>query len=123
MTIDKDALDQILKDIALTGSASEENRTFQVILASRSNAFHLLDNSSGLPKIRPHIVNKFKFLIAQPTALQAFNPFEIRCCLCHKVISYPAWYYTLKYSVNEFHYFVCFDGLNPNRVTARCYRR
>lgn len=121
MIDDKTAQD-MLKSIITSGAASEENKTIQVILASRSNLSAIIDISSGLPKIRLNVRDKFKLVLSQPIILQAFNPFEIRCCLCNKVITYPAWYLCLRYMVNEFHYFICFDNANSNKPTAKCFR-
>lgn len=123
MALDKDTLDQILKDITNTGYSLEENRSVNLVLASRSNLTTILDSSSGLPKVKASIAKQFKLVLSIPLALQAFNPFEIRCCLCHKVIMYPAWYYMVRFAVNEFHYFICFDRHSANKVTARCYKR
>lgn len=121
MPIDREVMEAILKDIQSTGVASEENRTLSVIIASRSHLQHVLNNSSGSPRIRN--ASKFKLILSQPQSLLAFNPFEIRCCLCTRVISYPCWYHSVRYAVNQFHYFVCFDKNSTNEPTTKCYRK
>ena len=123
MSLDDKAKEDILKSISISGVASDENKTVQIVLASRNNLNTILDSSSGLARIRTNAANKFKLLISQPLVLTGFNPFELRCVLCKKVITYPAWYLCLRYAVNEFHYFVCFDSNSPDKVTAHCYRR
>jgi len=121
MPLDKDTLEQILKDIQSTGVSSEENRSFKPLIASRSQLQNVINLSSGMPRIRNE--SKFNLILSQPLALQAFNPFEIRCCLCKNIISYPCWYYSVRYAVNVIHYFICFDSNLTDKPTARCYKR
>lgn len=122
--IDNNDLDDILSSIELGGAASTENAVEnQIILGSRNNLNHIAGVSSGRMKIYPSIAKKFQLLLTQPAMLKALNPFEIRCVLCKQVISYPAWYYSIKYAVNHFHYFVCFDSSQPTKPTTKCYRR
>lgn len=83
----------------------------------------ILDLGSGAARIQRTALKYTKLILSQPEALSNYNPFEIRCCLCRKVISYPAWYYSIKYAVNHFHYFVCFDNSSSSKPTTRCYRR
>ena len=124
MSINDELKNELLKNISLSGAASEENASeIQIVLGSRTNLNHILNLSSGMPRIRGNVISKFKLLLSQPLTLQALNPFQIRCCLCQSVISYPAWYYSIRYSVNHFHYFICFDSNSTNKPTARCYRR
>ena len=116
--------DEMLRSISLRGGIEEENiKSNPIILGSRNNINHILNTSSGLPKIHAYISKRFQLIMSQPLALQALNTFEIRCCLCRNVISYPCWYYNIKYSVNHFHYFVCFDSDSSNKVTAKCFKR
>jgi hypothetical protein len=115
---------QILDLIALSGAASEEFiKSKHIILGSRSNLNHIAGVGSGSLKIYPSISRKFSLILSQPLVLQSLNPFEIRCVLCKRVISYPAWYYSIRYAVNHFHYFVCFDSSNPDKPSTKCYRR
>lgn len=121
MPLDKDSSDEILRSIGLEGAASEENKSVNIVLGNRANLGHVINLASGLPQIRPNLRNKFDLILSQPEALQALSPLQVRCCLCNRVISYPAWHYHVKYAVNHFHYFICFTG--NNGVTAKCYRR
>jgi len=113
----------ILKSITLEGASLSENKTRHLILGSRHNLNHIAGISSGSLKIYPSISNKFKLILSQPQSLSVLSPFEIRCVFCKRVISYPCWYYSIKYAVNHFHYFVCFDSESPNKPSTRCYRR
>lgn len=114
---------EILKSIALTGAASRENaRTVPVIADLETANNSILDRAGGLAKIKPYLIKsgKFKLVLSQPSQLQAMSNFEIRCCLCRKVIAYPAWHHDLKLAVNHLHYFVCFDATSAGKPTARC---
>jgi hypothetical protein len=85
------------------------------------NGSNILSFSSGSARIASP--NKFDIIFARPWALEMLHPSEVRCSLCKRVITFPAWYHDVKASVNHFHYFVCFDPTSPNKVTAKCYRR
>jgi len=108
---------EILDSIASSGRVEEKE------IKINSNINHVLSFSSGAARIQSTFVRKAQLILSQPAILQSLSNFQIRCALCHRVISYPAWYYNIKYSVNQFHYFVCFDNLNPTKPTARCYRK
>lgn len=114
---------EMLRNISLGGSPSLENAEVHVVLGSRNNLTVIMDRSSGLPKIRKEAAAKFTLLVRQPLILEALNAFEIRCCLCKQVIGYPAWYWSKKYAVNHFHYFICFDASSPLKPTTKCYKR
>lgn len=115
---------QILKSLELEGSAETENaQRRNIILGSRNHLTHIINPHDGKPKIRKNIIQRFQFIIGQPKSLSALSPFEIRCCLCGKVISYPAWYYKLEFAVNVLHFFVCFNAASKTEVDASCYRR
>lgn len=92
------------------------------IIGSSANIHQIAGVTSGSLRIYPSIIKKFELILSQPIS-SAFNPFEIRCAFCKKVISYPCWYYSIKYAVNHFHYFVCFDASCPSKPSAKCYRR
>lgn len=92
------------------------------IIGSPNNVNQITSNSSGSLKIVPSVIKKFKLIFAQPIS-SAFNPFEIRCCLCQRVINYPCWYYKVCYSINHFHYFVCFDSSSSSKPSTRCYKK
>jgi hypothetical protein len=112
--------EEILRSIETEGASLEENKTVHLVLGSRSNLNHIAGVGSGTMKIYPSIAKKFSLILSTPESLKILHPFEIRCVMCKKVISYPAWYYNIKYSVNHFHYFVC---MNDKTVNANCYRR
>jgi hypothetical protein len=118
--IDKDS---IIKSINLEGASLEQNKTVHLILGSRNNLNHITGVSSGKLKIYPSVAKKFELILSTPSSLSALSPFEIRCILCKKVISYPCWYYSIRYAINHFHYFVCFDSHSPQAVNVSCYRR
>src|SRR6267154_1207563 len=107
--IDEELKKQILKSISLTGSVNPDTAVINPIIAGSNNLAMIIDSSSGKPRIHSSRSKQFTLALSQPNSLAQLNPFEIRCCLCHKVISYPAWYYSIKYAVNHFHYFICFD--------------
>lgn len=114
---------EVLRSIELGGASSEENKTVNVVLGSRNNLNHIAGRSSGTLKIYPSISRKFSLILSIPSALKTLTPFEIRCVMCKNVISYPCWYYSVRYNINHFHYFVCFDSGSPSLVNTKCYRR
>ena len=109
---------EILDSIVLTGTAS-----IKVNHIIDKDSSHILDLGSGAARISRTALKHFQLIISQPDLINHLSPFEIRCTLCHKVISYPAWYYEVKYDINHFHYFVCFDSSSPNKPSVKCYRR
>jgi len=121
--MDEELKESLLRNISLTGAADNTIAKVNPIIANRDNAKVILSLSSGLPKISHHYVKRFKLILTQPVSLRALNAFEIRCCLCGNVISYPAWYYKIEYAVNHFHYFICWNDTVTNVVTARCRKR
>ena len=112
--------ESILSSIALSGSASKDSAIILQHLPSHPNA--IIDSSSGLARIRTNLVSQFKLILSQPLALSSLSNFKIRCCLCHEVITYPCWYYNVKYVLNHFHYFVCFDSESHRKVNCKCFR-
>lgn len=108
----------ILQNIASSGSASKE-----VKINIGGNLNHILSLSSGSPRLQTNVIGRFKLILSQPLTLEMMNPFEIRCSFCRKVIKYPCWYYSIKYAVNHFHYFVCFDSSSSDKPSTKCYRR
>jgi hypothetical protein len=92
-----------------------------VVLGNHKNLSHIAANTSGSLEI--YKSRKFILIMDKPKSLAGFDWNEIRCCLCDKVIDWPAWYYNVKYKVNHFHYFVCFDSASPNKPSCKCYRR
>lgn len=119
-----DLKDEILNSIALHGSAALETASIiPVIAGNDKNLGHILNLSSGSPRIHSSIIKRFSLILGMPKPLTAMSALSIRCALCNSVISYPCWYYTIRYAVNQFHYFVCFNPTEPGNVTAKCYKR
>jgi hypothetical protein len=112
--IDKD---DILDSISRFGKTEEE------AIKLNTNINHVLSFSSGAARIQTTCIRKAKLVLSQPLELAILNPFQVRCVLCKKVISYPCWYYDIKYTVNHFHYFLCFDADSPSKPSTKCYRR
>ena len=120
--INEELKESILKSISLSGAATSYGCK-HLVLESRKNLHHIAGNGSGKLAIYPHIAKRFVLTLSQPSKLLALNPFEIRCVLCKNVIRYPCWYYNIRYSINHFHYFVCFDSSSPEKPSTKCYRR
>ena len=119
--MDKELKDSILSSIELSGAASEEKSTIKPNIANTEQALaHITTRSTGILSIKKHL--KFEMIFSQPLALKVLSNLEVRCCLCRTVISYPAWYYSIKYAVNQLHFFVCFDENSVNKPTVKCYR-
>src|SRR5665213_858043 len=117
--IDEQMKTELLSSI--NKSIIEQSRR-NIIIASAANMNQITSISSGSLKINPAAVKRFRLILEQPLS-QAFSPFEIRCCLCHRVISYPCWHYEVKYAVNHFHYFICFDKNSTDKPSTKCYRK
>ena len=109
---------EVLPNVAYGGTVREIAKPIL-----NGNISQILDLGSGSPRIQRTALKRISQIFSQPRELSTLNPFEIRCCLCHEVIRYPAWYYSIKYAVNHFHYFICFDNLSPDKPSTRCYRR
>lgn len=118
-----DSLDKnsILSSIRVSGAALPENAVSAHIISG--NIGHVINFGNGTPAIQSSIKKKFSLILSRPKLLESLSQFEIRCCVCKRVMSYPCWYYEVKYAVNHFHYFVCFDKNENMRVNARCHRR
>ena len=121
MSLSDDLKRQIISSISTEGAASEENKSVNVVIGNKTNLSHVVNYSSGLPRIKSHI--KFHLILSQPEALRGLSPLQIRCCLCSRIISYPAWYYNVRYAVNQFNYFVCFDRDSNDKPNTKCYKR
>lgn len=107
MTITEELRQRLLKSIELSGSTIDDVASKQLINVNPDN---VIDLSSGRPRIKPLLVGRFVFVSSQPTELAELSNLTIRCLNCGKVISYPAWWLKLEYSVSSFHYFICFNG-------------
>lgn len=118
--MDNELAQKILDSIRSSGTVDTKINN---IVSQGENINHVLSLSSGSARLQTNVIKRFSLIISQPDELKRLNPFEIRCCLCHKVISYPCWYYTVKYAVNHFHYFVCFDSSSPDKPNTSCYKR
>jgi hypothetical protein len=88
-----------------------------------TNKNQVLDFSSGKPRIQTSFRKKAVAIFGTPTILKGLSPFEIRCAICSKVISYPCWYHRVRYTVNDVHYFVCFDKDSPEKPSTSCYQK
>ncbi len=99
--------ESILAAITSSGASLPENaRTNHKI---NGNIGYILNLASGLPAFQSAQIKKFKLILSRPALLESLSSFEIRCCVCKRIISFPCWYYSVKYAVNHFHYFVCFS--------------
>lgn len=114
--------DDILKSISYSGTASV-TESIKIVIAERKHLSNIIDLSNGSARLSRSTVKKFSLILSQPTLLSAFKPTEIRCSLCQRLIKYPCWYYSIKYAVNHFHYFVCFDSSSSDKPSTKCYRR
>lgn len=113
--IDEKTAQEILDNIANAGEADEVH--------INGNMNHVISRSSGLPRIQTNVAKKFQLILAQPKELLSLNALQIRCCVCKRVITYPAWYYKLAYTVNKFYYFICFDQASPEKPNVSCLNR
>ncbi len=98
--------DKLLKSIELSGG-TDDLKIRQLVNENLSN---VLDVSAGKQRIKPKSLNKFSLILERPASLNALSSTEVRCLCCNKVIAFPTWYCGLMFSVNLFHYFVCFRG-------------
>ena len=114
---EEDFKNRILTSITETGTATKE---INIIVGNKSQ---ILDFGSGNHRIQRGLIKKFSLILSQPENLYTLSNLQVRCCLCHSVISYPSWYYCRKYAVNHFHYFICFDSSSPLQPSTKCYRR
>jgi len=112
--------DDILKSITLGGRAEIKEKA---IIGSFENRSSILDLSNGAVRISRTTQKKAILILGQPSILAGFKSNEIRCALCGRIISYPSWYYSLNYAVNQFHYFICFDESSKLKPSVKCYRR
>lgn len=112
--IDSETKKEILDLISSRGST--DDKAIQI----NTNINDILNFSSGSARIQSTVRRKAKLILSQPSRLAILNPFQIRCALCHKVISYPCWYYDVRYAVNHFHYFICFDSNSIDKPSTRC---
>jgi hypothetical protein len=112
----------ILRAIALTGAASEENAQSFEKVATPYQMNTIMTRSYGLPKISPYQAKKFSLIMERPKIFEVLHPSEIQCACCKRMISYPAWYWVQRFNVNHFHYFICYNPSSPEKVTSSCYR-
>ena len=115
-TMDEKLAKSLLDAIALGGEIDSP----QVNQIIASNPYHIIDSTSGKTKIKNPSL--FNLIIAQPQSIAALSSLEIRCCICKRVITYPAWYHFIHYAINHFHFFVCFNQANPTEPTTNCMR-
>ena len=115
--IDENTKKEILDSITKYGKTEAEE------LNVNTNIGDVVTFSSGSPRIQRTVTRKATLILGQPKELKDLSNVQIRCVLCNRVISYPAWYYKVEYAINRFHYFICFDAASIAQPTARCYRR
>jgi hypothetical protein len=115
--IDTELKDSMLKSIMTSGQTEE------ISIQVNTNISDILNLSSGSARLQSSVVRKAKLILSKPLNLHSLSSLQIRCCLCHKIINYPCWYYEVKYAVNHFHYFICFqpsaDNTKPNTFCMR----
>lgn len=110
----------VLKSIAIAG---ETEAKITAIIGSRNNLTAILDMSNGSPRLTRTVIKRAVLILYQPSALAGFDRREIRCALCNSQITYPTWHYEVKYAVNQFHYFICFNADTSDKPSTKCYRR
>lgn len=115
--MDNELQKQILESINKSGKSETPE------LKINTNIDHVLSFSSGSARLQTTLLRKVVLILSKPLGLRELSSQQIRCCLCHRVISYPAWYYEVKYAVNNFHYFVCFDFDSPTKPNTKCYKK
>lgn len=113
--IDDKTRKEILDSIDLEGQTESH-------IHINGNIGHVISVSSGAPRIQSNVVNRFHLILSTPSELLGVSSLQVRCAVCKRVISYPAWYYRLKLSVNKFHYFVCFSETSPTKPNTHCYK-
>lgn len=117
--ITEDWKNDILTNILTGGTAI---KTVNHIIGG--NLSHVLNLNSGSARLHTNVIKRFALIINQPQKLSHLNQYQIRCCLCNQVIfQYPCWYYEVKYAVNHFHYFLCFDSSSADKPSTKCYRK
>lgn len=119
-TISSESLQEILDSITKQGTALTENAAVRHIVANRDSLTQIINVSSGLPRIQNHVASRFQLILSSPLTISRH---EQRCCFCQKMIVFPCWYWSVKYAVNVFHYFICFDSNSPDKPSTRCYKR
>jgi hypothetical protein len=119
-TMNEDLKNEMLKSISYGGKSEIDN---SIIIGSPSNISQVVDLGSGSPRFHRSVISKFRLILSQPVGLHSFSNLEIRCTLCRRVISYPCWYLSIRYAINHFHYFVCFNSDSPNKPNTRCFKR
>lgn len=123
----QDILDSVTK-------YAEEIATIIPLIAKEPGS--LINTASGIPRWNNSAIKKFKMIYEMPEPFASmpdpllkdskYHYSRIQCCLCHKPIKYPCWYYVNKFVRNEFHYFVCSsipDGIRDDKVSTRCTRK
>ena len=109
--------EQISNSIRLTGIVDS---TIKVILANKKQ---ILDSSSSIPRIKRGLIKKFQLILSQPDEIGHNNGQHVRCSICDRMIRWPAWYYLIRYTGNQFACFICWDDKHPNEPSTACYRR
>jgi hypothetical protein len=117
----KEQQEELLKSIELEGGI--DKKQIHLILGSKQNISHIAGNSTGRLRLHAKVIRDSKLIFDKLESLASLHQSQIRCSLCSQVISYPCWHYTIKYAVNEFHHFICFDETNSLKPSVKCYRK
>lgn len=104
---------------SITNSGSIEHNEIKV----NTNISDVLSFSSGSARLQSSAIRKARLILGKPHELVSLDNKQIKCVLCKRVISYPCWYYNIRYAVNHFHYFICFDKDSASKPTAKCYKK
>ena len=96
----------------------KESSKKNVIIGGKDNLDMITTMASGSLRINRTLIKKFKLILSNP--LNHFERSEIHCCLCDRVINYPCYYWSIKYAVNQFHFFVCFGNNSSKEVSVSC---
>ena len=108
----------ILNSILLSGNAESD---IKIETAKRSQ---IMDFNASKPRLKRSLVDKFTLILSKPDFVLSEQ--AIKCCLCGRTINFnnaPVWYYLIKYNVNCFAAFICFDSASPSKPSVKCYRR
>jgi hypothetical protein len=102
---------------------SKSGKTEDLAIKVNVNIHDILTFSSGAARLHSTVIRKAVLILSQPLTLQSLSSLQIRCILCKRVISYPCWYYEVKYAVNHFHYFICFQpSADSTKPSMKCYK-
>ena len=122
-TIQTNPWADILTSIALTGT-TVANIKMIVMEHNNDSISKIMDFNTSIPRVKRGLVGKFNLQISKPTEI--LDKQVVHCCLCGKVLNFDrelVWYHLIRYAVNCFATFICYDPASPSKPTTRCYRR